>query len=288
MKIRRAVISAVMLCLVPLSGNVAEAATPTGAKPQQHSRLWQNCHAMRTVAHRGVVGPTIDENTLKSLRLAAKQGAMVFETDLQPSRSGTSWDMHDRTVDRTTRGHGVLGKMTDKQIRHLRTTHGARVPSVYDLIQFMKQHSEINGQWELKNYGWKPLELKTLAKLVIDAGLTDRIAWASSSRWILSQMAKFAPGMRLEWIGFFDRLPPLAKFGRVHQANVLYKAAFRRYAGHATYIKAAHARGIDVSVRSTASGEGDNPAVWKRAINARVAQIVTNRLSAYKRWCNSV
>lgn len=271
----------VMLCFTTI-------ATSEAADKPTRSRLWHSCHDMRIVAHRGVIGPGIDENTLKALRVAAQAKAEVFETDLQPSASGTAWDMHDRTVDRTTRGHGVVGKMTDKQLRGLRTTHGYPVPYDDQLIQFMKNHKAIDGQWELKNYGWAPSELKALAEKVIAADLEDRIAWASSSRWILLKMAKFAPGMRLEWIGFFEDLPPLAKFGKkIHQANVLYKAAFRKYAGYATYIKAAHARGIDVSVRSTASGEGDNPTVWKREITAGVWQIVTNRLPAYKRWCNA-
>jgi hypothetical protein len=197
--------------------------------------------------------------------------------------------VHDRLVDRVTNGHGPLGSKTDAQLRRLRTPHGSKLLTSKQLISFMKHHPTVQGQWELKDFGWTWKELKAFGDAVIEAGIEDQVAWSSGSLRLLLQMAVITPGMRLEWIGFNEDLPPLAKFGtKIDQANVLYRAAFRRYGGYASYVRAAHARGIAVSIRSTASGEGDSPAVWTRAIKEGTDQFVVNDLHGYNVWCNSV
>jgi len=264
-------------------------AVSTAAKPEHHSQMWQACHDTPVAAHRGVVTPNVDENTMKSIRLAVKQGAEIIEGDFHPSRNGTPWYVHNLTVDSITNGHGPLGSKTDKELRRLRTPHGSKLLTGDQLISFMKHHPTVEGQWELKDFNWTWKRLKAFGDAVVEAGIEDQVAWSSGSLRLLLQMAVITPGMRLEWIGFNEDLPPLAKFGtKIDQANVLYRAAFHHYGGYASYIRAAHARGIAVSARSTASGEGDTPTVWAREIKAGVDQLVTNRLARYNSWCNSV
>jgi len=261
--------------------------TIASAGVQDQPRL-SVCQETPVAAHRGSVGPKTDENTLEAFRLAVRQRADIIETDLRFSRSGTGWFMHNPDVRETTNGHGLLRSMSDKQLSRLRTKHGSSVPRDTELITFLVNNPEVGAQVELKDYSSKPKWLKAFGQKVLDAGLQDRIAWSSGSRQLLLRMAKFTPGMRLEWIGFNEDLPPLSKFGKkIDQSNVLYRAAFRHYGGYATYMGAAKAKGIDVSIRSTASGEGDNPVVWARAIKAGVTQFVTNRLPLYRRWCDS-
>lgn len=58
------------------------------------------------IAHRGALLHA-PENTLASLRAAARLGATWAEFDVQRSRDGVLFLLHDETLDRTTDGHGL-------------------------------------------------------------------------------------------------------------------------------------------------------------------------------------
>ncbi|MGI9050167.1 MAG: glycerophosphodiester phosphodiesterase, partial [Rubrobacteraceae bacterium] len=61
----------------------------------------------RVVAHRGAAGLE-PENTLRSFRRAAREGADAIELDLRVSHDGSLVVMHDPTVARTTDGTGPV------------------------------------------------------------------------------------------------------------------------------------------------------------------------------------
>lgn len=86
--------------------------------------------------------PVIEpENTLRSFALALQQGADVLETDLRFTRDGEIVLHHDRTLDRTTDGHGAVQDHTLAEIKRLRTRKpdgtlvAEAVPTLAELIE---------------------------------------------------------------------------------------------------------------------------------------------------------
>lgn len=75
-------------------------------------------HRAIAVAHRGG-SHDAPENTLAAIRMAAKNGAMGVELDVEFTSDGVPVMMHDDTVDRTTDGTGRLCDLTFEQIRKL-------------------------------------------------------------------------------------------------------------------------------------------------------------------------
>jgi len=71
-----------------------------------------------TVAHRGASGYA-PECTLSAYRLGVKMNADYIELDLQLTRDGELVVLHDRTVDRTTNGTGLVSELTLAQIKAL-------------------------------------------------------------------------------------------------------------------------------------------------------------------------
>ena len=70
------------------------------------------------VGHRGSAG-SAPENTLASLRLAARQGATMVEFDAKLTADNVLILMHDSLLDRTTNGHGPVAAMPWAEIAKL-------------------------------------------------------------------------------------------------------------------------------------------------------------------------
>ncbi|WP_278314015.1 glycerophosphodiester phosphodiesterase [Lolliginicoccus levis] len=67
-------------------------------------------------AHRGASGER-PEHTLAAYELALQQGADALECDVRLTRDGTLICMHDRKIDRTSSGRGVVSSMTLDDLR---------------------------------------------------------------------------------------------------------------------------------------------------------------------------
>lgn len=70
------------------------------------------------VAHRGASADR-PEHTLAAYRLALEEGADGVECDVRLTRDGHLVCLHDRKVDRTSNGTGVVSEMTLAQLREL-------------------------------------------------------------------------------------------------------------------------------------------------------------------------
>lgn len=78
----------------------------------------KDCPYPRLCAHRGynMVAP---ENTLPAFAMAVAMGAEEIELDLWPSKDGDLIVCHDKSVDRTTNGTGLINDLTTAEIRAL-------------------------------------------------------------------------------------------------------------------------------------------------------------------------
>src|SRR6516225_6317825 len=71
-----------------------------------------------TSAHRGH-SAAAPENTLAALSAAWQAGATVAEIDLRMTADGELVLMHDRTLDRTTTGHGPVSQSSLAELKRL-------------------------------------------------------------------------------------------------------------------------------------------------------------------------
>ena len=99
------------------------------------------------IAHRGAAG-LAPENTLEAVREGIRQGASIIEVDIRRSADGRLVVMHDQTVDRTTNGHGDIGRLAWPDIAALDAGGkfsaefaGAQVPLLDDVLQELSGHN---------------------------------------------------------------------------------------------------------------------------------------------------
>ncbi|XP_056392329.1 glycerophosphodiester phosphodiesterase 1 isoform X2 [Hyla sarda] len=83
-----------------------------------------------TIAHRGGAHDA-PENTLAAIRLAAQNGAVAVELDLEFTKDRVPILMHDDTVERTTDGFGKLSDLTFAEVRKLNPAANHRLRHLY-------------------------------------------------------------------------------------------------------------------------------------------------------------
>jgi len=98
------------------------------------------------IGHRGASGHA-PENTLAAFERAVELGAGFIETDLHLTRDAHFVAIHDRTLERTTNGHGAVRDFTLAQLRNLeaglwydRKYMGERIPTIEEILAFARNH----------------------------------------------------------------------------------------------------------------------------------------------------
>ena len=72
----------------------------------------------RWTAHRGA-GKLAPENTLAAFRIGAGHGYRMFECDVKLSSDGVPFLLHDKTLERTSSGHGTAGEKSWAELSQL-------------------------------------------------------------------------------------------------------------------------------------------------------------------------
>lgn len=85
-----------------------------------------NSRIVLICAHRGAHNE-VPENSLASFRKAVELGLDIFELDIRATKDDSMIIMHDKTVDRTTDGHGNVADMTFEEIRKLHLKFDGKV-----------------------------------------------------------------------------------------------------------------------------------------------------------------
>lgn len=92
--------------------------------------------------HRGAAGHE-PENTLRSVRKALQLGAGGVEVDVY-FVDGQLVVIHDRTLGRTTNGHGFVARQTFAQLRALDAGLGERIPTLAEVFDAVDHRAVIN------------------------------------------------------------------------------------------------------------------------------------------------
>ena len=90
-------------------------------------------HCIVRIAHRGA-SAQYPENTLLAFRQAIEQGVDMLELDVHSTSDGHLVVIHDRTLERTTNGHGNVNDHSLHEIRQLDAGHGERIPLFDEVI----------------------------------------------------------------------------------------------------------------------------------------------------------
>ena len=91
-----------------------------------------NCdsNSVIVVAHRGD-WCNFPENSLEAIDNAIKMGVDIVELDVKRTKDGELILMHDRTLDRTTTGKGLVSENTLSNIRKLNLRNGCNIRTIH-------------------------------------------------------------------------------------------------------------------------------------------------------------
>lgn len=151
------------------------------------SRLIRSVAAqIAVIAHRGE-HIRHAENSIASIQSAAELGADFVELDVRATRDGKLVLMHDKTVDRTTDGHGSVHSLTLEQIRGLHfRTYGDAVTTFDEALEIA--HGRISVYLD-----WKDASPKTIFQVLSAHGMLKSVV-VYGDRHELQQLEKLAPG----------------------------------------------------------------------------------------------
>ena len=78
------------------------------------------------------------ENTVASFKHALKLGCKFIECDVHLSKDKKIVIIHDKTLDRTTNGRGLVSKFTLKQLKKLDAGRKQKIPTFQEYIHLLK------------------------------------------------------------------------------------------------------------------------------------------------------
>lgn len=204
---------------------------------------------MKVFGHRGARGHA-PENTLASITLAMDQGADWIEIDVQMA-DGEAWVIHDRHLDRTTNGTGLVADHSRTQLAALDAGGGERIPTLAQVLDLVAGRAGLNV--ELKGAGTAGF---------VAAALANRVQ-AGTAAWSDYIVSSFHHG----WLQAVRTLEPELPVGALYAGVPVDLAAEAEALGAAAVhlgldfidpamIRDAQARGMAVHVY-TVNSEAD-------------------------------
>ncbi|MFE4664943.1 glycerophosphodiester phosphodiesterase family protein [Streptomyces sp. NPDC056716] len=156
---------------------------------------------MTVIAHRGA-SSAAPENTLQAQEVARRGGADFIENDVQLSKDGVPYLMHDYTVDRTTDGTGDITALTAAQLEALDagswfapTFAGAQVPTLAEQLADLRTRGG-SLLLEVKRADTKE-QVATMLDVVRAEKMTGRVFVQSFSKDHLRWVRELAPELPL-------------------------------------------------------------------------------------------
>ncbi|MGW4799596.1 glycerophosphodiester phosphodiesterase [Nonomuraea sp. NPDC004297] len=239
------------------------------------------------VAHRGA-SAYAPENTIAAFELAARQGADMFELDVQETKDHELVLMHDTTLGRTTDAEQVfpglapwnVGDLTLAQIRRLDagswlsgTYQGERVPTLGEALREMGG-SGLGLLLEVKS----PDRYPGVETRIADE-LREHSAWLRPGRLVVQSF---------DWESMrtFDRLLPGVPIGLLGTPSTAELAGLSEFADQinptyttltASYVRRVHDLGMRLLTWTV-----DSPATMRRLIGYKVDGVITNKPDALR------
>lgn len=237
------------------------------------------------IAHRGNSSAS-PENTLAAFQSAADAKADMIELDARPSADGTLYVLHDATLDRTTNAVEVLGqrkiainKTSDRDLARLDAGRwfdarfvNEKLPTLADALDVIQREKKT--LLEVKDG-----PAQSYARLLNEKKLVDRLVVQSFNWTFLKELHEAEPRVALGALGDKELTPEkLEKIAATGARTVAW-----------------HHEGLNETVISMLKGKGyavwawtvDDPAQWKRLLEAGIDGIITNRPAELRKFLDS-
>jgi glycerophosphoryl diester phosphodiesterase len=177
----------------------------------------------RPVAHRGLHGDGLIENTLGAAR-AAVEGNFAIEVDLQLTADNEVVVFHDEKLDRLTTATGSLADRTLAELKRI-SIHGTneRIPVLQELLDLVRGRTPL--VLELKS-DWNGDERLTARVAELLGGYAGPVACMSFDPQIVMALQKHAPGLPRGIVAerYYDdpEWSPLTSAQRFRLGNLLH------------------------------------------------------------------
>jgi hypothetical protein len=118
--------------------------------------LFSDVNQYSIVAHRGIRGGNVPENSISALKESILAGADWVEIDVQLSRDDVLVVIHDRTVDRTTFGTGKVSNFSLHELQSFQMKSNSeayrteKIPTLSQVLQLLKEFPKVGLVLELK------------------------------------------------------------------------------------------------------------------------------------------
>jgi glycerophosphoryl diester phosphodiesterase len=233
-------------------------------------------------AHRGDRA-SAPENTVPAFEAAVVSGSGFVEVDVQLTADGFPVLIHDRTVDRTTTGSGVVSDLTLTEIRALDAGSwyapaftGVQVPMWGEFLDILVGARDVTALVELK-HAWTTDDVDMLMDSVYFRGLQDRVVFASFSSTTVRALHEAAPLIPRVLIRRVLPLDPVAVAQRYDAIAIMTRSSALEARPDA--VEQMHRAGLGVLLYTLNSQER-----WGEALGYGVDGIVTDKPSALDAW----
>lgn len=234
------------------------------------------------IAHRGN-SHSAPENTLVAYREAADAGADLAECDVDITEDGHIVLMHDRSVDRTTDGTGLVQELTLDQVKALDAGSWKGEPyageAVPTLSELLSQHAKDGLQIvvEIKAVGIA----ERVVGVLQEGNAVGRTVAFSFDRPTINAAAALEPGLPCFWLTSQVPEEPEAMQAMVNEAVADGLAGLSVNVGavRPDWVRYAHARGLSVWVWTV-----NDPHGWATVCEAGVDGVITDTPGAFIAW----
>ncbi len=141
------------------------------------------------------------ENTLPALAAAKAWGATTIEIDIVLTAEGEPIVLHDRTLDRTTDGHGFAADFALEQIHRLDAGArfnprfaGTRVPTLAEVVDWARAE-EMGIFLEIKEAERPDLAVDRMVDMLVARGIADRTMIIGFDHVVLKRAVERHPGI---------------------------------------------------------------------------------------------
>ena len=160
------------------------------------------------IAHRGFSGAQ-PENTLASFKAAVEMGIEFIECDVRFTNDRHIVVIHDRTVDRTTNGSGLVSDFSLAELKQLdagswfsEDSAGERIPTLQETLTTVAGSAEL--VVEIKDSVYFPPIVEEVVNLVKSGGFVETVN-VSAFHWdVLTRVKELEPNLKTSALIMFN------------------------------------------------------------------------------------
>lgn len=148
------------------------------------------------ISHRGA-SYYEPENTISSFRKALELGFNILEFDIRQTADSRLVVIHDKTVNRTTNGKGLVRSMTFDELRELDAGGGEKIPLFEEVVKKFGEYA--NFVIELKESGFE----EEVLQISREYSILDRSYFVSFNKSCLRNINLIDPAVKTGLITVF-------------------------------------------------------------------------------------